>query len=237
MDFSETIQNSYRQKNGRIIHEIIDADRNVRKTEYTAIRGGLSWPVPVREGFSPFYFCIVGQLWDERSRYEGYKEQEGDLVILSESKIDNHLLQDELFQILTDSARKFWCSDFYTNLGNEREDPCSDDNPLALALKRFVSDNKTSPYIYVKQAPFADDYTFQVRTIRDYMAERGLKIPAESIIKAQLGSISDGDLFDDFPGLFFAVNALGFVLGSFWKSPPSTGGIWTPTRRMKPRRI
>ena len=225
----QNVQNAYCQKNNRIIHEGADD----KKAEYIAIRGGLSLPVilRVKGGMSPFYFICIGQLWDERSRYEGYKEQMGKLVVLCEDVFEEHLNQNRFFKALTDAARRFWCDEFYTNI--EGDDP-QEDPPSITAFKRFISENKVTPYTTIKQAPFAEDFHFRVALIRRYLSEGRVTIPDGSILKNQLRSITDDDWTND--SLFHAINACGYVLASFWKSPPSTGGHWSPPRKIRSRR-
>jgi hypothetical protein len=74
--------------------------------------------------------------------------------------------------------------------------------------------------LILQQASFAENPRIGIDQIMDWNAKGLLIFPEESLLRKELGSLNPEDT-KDFPKRLNAVNALRFVLCSFWKYRPA----------------
>lgn len=197
-----------KKRSGIIIH-------NVR---YSDVRAGLSWPTAV----SPGYYCILGEEYHEKTRYEG-SDHKGKLKLLSEREFSGISL-NELFAKLTDDTSLLHCSRIFTDMSDEYLG-CIE------AFRDFTLDIRSGGYI--SEAPYADNFMLGVSWIQDWTRTARLDIPEKSVIRSQLKRITKADLADSPETRFYAINALRFVVGAFHKIRPRSESGFRPNRKSK----
>jgi hypothetical protein len=217
-----------REKNGTITHEMNDGG----KLGYVDIRGGIAWPDLASN--TPAYYCILGVEHIPAPRYEGVKPPEGSLCLLAEYQADSLLAQTSFLRHLTDDAQRLYCREIYATdvecAGKER-------SPNVIAYERFCSDNKIrDPYIALKQASFIEKFTLAFIETGARRERGAISIPEATLLHQQLMSAGPEDLNGSIGPKLNAINAYRYALASFVKSPPSTGGVFTPKRAYRPQR-
>jgi len=217
----QTILSAHKDSDERvIIHVVPEPGKDNKIIKYAAVIGGISWPTE----YSPLYFCVMGKLWNEESRRSNQEEKKGNLVFLDEHE-SNSLSLDEGINKLTDSAKRFYCDRFYTNIGEAFAGYIE-------SFQGYVTRNKIKdPRPSLQEAPYNDDFLFGVKLVKDWEREKRIEIPEDSIAYKQLKPITMEHLKDKPEVNFYAVNALRFVMGAFFKF---TFGPGLPPRRKMP---
>ncbi len=189
-----------------IIHVVEDPGKDPKRIEYTAIKGGISWPTDT----SPPYFCIVGQLWDGEYRRVNKKEERKNLVFLNEGMSES--LSLETFENkVTDSAKLYYCDSFFTDIGEEQQ-------VYVDSFRRYVIDHQIKkPYPSLTEAPYLNNFRAGISMIKEFEKEKKITFPEDSIVYKQLKTIGREHLSDKPEVNFYAVNALRFVIGAFQK--------------------
>jgi hypothetical protein len=198
---------------GVIVHETDKGE----KIHYIAVRAGLSWPV---KG-APGYYCIIGEEFKERNKFT--KEQpRGQLILLKEFQAHRPFL-DIFFLPLTDDCVLYHCEQIYTDLSEVHEDD-------AMFYRDYARKKKVVMGSLV-ETPYLSNFNLGISIIRQWIDEGLLSIAKNTVIYDQLAAMVSLDL-DGPTDSFFAANALRFVIGSYFKSPPSLGGnAWRPKRK------
>ena len=200
----------------RIITHILDMGNGETKTvQYSDVRAGLSWPTPT----SPGYYCILGEEHHEINKYEGVKRTTN-LKLLSEREFPGISL-DELFAKLTDDTSLLRCSRIFTDMSDEY------DGYVEL-FREFVIGIKHSGYL--NPAPYTEVFFLGVSRILDWTKSGKLDIPEKTFVHSQLKGITKADLADSPETIFYAVNALRFVVGAFFKHRPINNPPFRPNR-------
>jgi hypothetical protein len=83
-----------------------------------------------------------------------------------------------------------------------------------LDFTTFKKEKRPNQRIFLRSAPFYEDFSHGVFTIKGLVKKDRLIIP-NSIVYEQLKNIATKDLKENPEEKFFAVNALRFVIGSF----------------------
>jgi hypothetical protein len=201
-------------EHGVIVHEI--DGKETEKIRYSAIRAGLSWPVKGSSG----YYCILGEEYVERNLFTN-EQPRGKLVFLKELKATQPFL-DVFFLPLTDDSTLYLCEKVYTDLSEDHADD-------AKFYQDYLYEKKLT-HGRLEEAPYISNFNLGVSLIRRWIDNGLLTIPKDTIVHDQLSQIAKLDLDASPETIYFAVNALRFAVGAFYKSPPSTGGIWIPDR-------
>jgi hypothetical protein len=139
-----------------------------------AIRGGISWPL-IAENL-PGYYCILGEEYEEKMRFE--KELRGRLHLIAEHEAPDILmsLRNVLTKLADDSALTL-CDLFYTVteiFGGE------DYKGYAEAFNQ-MSNKKKLP-ASLEQAPYADRPDLGVNYIKEWLQSGKLLLPEDSIV-------------------------------------------------------
>lgn len=204
---------------GTIIHHY--ADR--KKKEYAAIRASLSWPTEEASG----YFIILGEEWTGGGTvYEGQKQKQGKIILLSELEVQSPFLDDTL-KPLSDECSLVGCSDVYAEFSEEPEQNMED----VMLAREFLNDQKIS--VSLLPAPYHTKFKTGVDIIRFYLSNALLDLPESSLASQQLTTLSQTDLIDKPEVKFVAINGLRFAMGAFHKYGPS-GFVFTPKRHKAP---
>ena len=174
---------------------------------YTAIRGGLVWPT----NQSPAYFCLLGQEFRPANSWER-RIPVGQRVIIAEYASED-LSLCKFYQRMIDIADQFLCSHFYVAIPEKRDD-CGFLNDFSV----LVSESKSK--IYLTNAFDVGDFLLGIARIRRSVDNGELTIPDDSLIQPQVQGITREDLQNSPEEVFFAINALRHVLGSYYRQPP-----------------
>ena len=182
-------------------------DSTTSGQKYVEIRGGLSWPTTKGSA----YFCVVGQeyivppLFAERA-------PAGPRILLAEYE-SKALSLSKFYSQITDIAEQLKCREFYVSMPEERF-ACGYQNDFDnFALQRHTR-------VYLQNAYDADNFFLGVTRIRESMENGNLIIPEDSIVFAQLQSLTRPDLENSPEEIFSAINALRHVIGSYYRNPP-----------------
>jgi hypothetical protein len=182
-------------------------DGIISKQRYVEIRGGLSWPTAKGSA----YFCVVGQeyivvpLFAERA-------PAGPRILLAEYE-SKALSLSKFYSQITDIAEQLMCREFYVNMPEERF-ACGFQNDFDnFALQRHTR-------VYLQNAYDADNFFLGVTRIKESIENGNLIIPEDSIVFAQLQSLTRADLENSPEEIFFAINALRHVIGSYYRNAP-----------------
>lgn len=207
-----------KKSKNRITHRVAKQDGSTEIKEYSAIRGGLSWPM----GTVPAYHCILGEEFVYINR-DDEKVQRGKLHLLSEHEYQDMSI-DLMFARLTDDVVLLHCGTVYTHTDQEYQDYLE-------AYQDFCFEKKVRLGC-LEQAPFADNFELGTKKIFDWMRTGKLVLPEKSIIREQLKRIAKQELSDKPEDKFYAINALRFAVGAFHKfKPVRPGGAWKQKRR------
>lgn len=152
------------------------------------IRGAISAPASEKG-----YFLILGR---QHNRAE-LKNQP--LMLLSEGE---SMLQDELFEKVSDCQAKMQCNLFYTDRAKEG---------FYQALLNNFEDHKVD----FDQAPFVAEPEYGEGLIREKLSKKLLKVPKESILYGELLN----KMTPDSRGAAF--DPLRFLLGGYLKFRPT----------------
>ena len=188
---------------GIIIHRVNVPGKDPEAIKYRAIQGGLTWP---KDG-APGYYIILGQLDDGLAYHR--QDVKSPLKFLGEFESE---FPEKLFKRLTDDAKIFLCDEFYCDMGLEWEGFVED-------FDAYTSKHKIDR-VYLREAPFSQNFQFGVTKIREWRAARALDIPEGTTIRSQLKEMQPTDLKESPETNFFAVNALRFVIGGIEKYSP-----------------
>jgi len=185
-----------------------------QKKRFSAIRGGISWPTTK----GPAYFCIVGQEYLPSEVWE--KKPSGPLVLLAEYASESFSLT-KFYRRITDIAEQFLCRDFYVIIPENRYESgyIHDFDVFAREIKSNVN---------LCNAYDADNFLIGVSRIRESIDSRTLTIPEDSIVHAQLSVITREDLENSPEEVFWGVNGLRHVIGSFRRFPPKNSELIKP---------
>ncbi len=186
---------------GGLLIEISPEEGQPIREHYRGIRCGLSWPTPV----SPGYYCLVGQ-YSKSDSFGKYP-----LRLLKEGQ-DQILRQ--LFQKMGDDLGIFYGREIYSDLSERFRS-------YVIAFAHYLKNERGSQGIRLKSAPFYQSFTHGVSLIKEWVKDKGLKIPQESTIYTQLREIKSDDLKGNPEDIFHAINGLRYVIGAFETSLPS----------------
>ena len=182
-------------------------DSTTSEQKYVEIRGGVSWPTAKGSA----YFCVVGQeyivppLFAERA-------PAGPRILLAEYE-SKALSLSKFYSQITDIAEQLMCSEFYVNMPEERF-ACGYQNDFDnFALERHSE-------VWLQHAYDADNFFLGVTRIRQSIDNGNLIIPEDSIVLDQLQSLTLPDLENSPEEIFFAINALRHVIGSYYRNAP-----------------
>ncbi len=208
--------NARKTKRG-ISHDTITTDGETRTSSYSAVRGGLSWPM----GTMPAYHCILGEehIYFDR---DDLRDQRGKLHLLSECEYPG-LSIDQMFDKLTDDCARLCCSTVYTLTEEKYTDYLG-------AYQNFCHEKKIK-IGRLEQAPFAENFQLGASLINDWLRTGSLILPEQSIVREQLKRISKQELADKPEDKFYAINGLRFAVAAFHKfKPVRYGGAWRRNR-------
>ncbi len=201
--------------NGTIEIETVDG----KKFVCIAIRGGISWSL-LSENMPPYY-CILGEEWLNITRFQGNEKVRGRIKLLGEYENDINRPMSSLYERLTDDTTLCHCPTVY---GITEGDQSYDYKGFPDELKDFIREKGVD--LSVQQAPFAENPRIGIDQVMDWNTKGLLDFPEESLLRQQLRSLNPEDT-KDFQKRLNAVNALRFVLCSFWKYRPTlTSNDW-----------
>jgi len=202
------IMKAKRTEKGIIILELDNED----SVKYLAIRGGISWPLMAEN--LPGYYCILGEEYEEKVRFE--KEWRGRLHLIAEHEAPDILTSlGNFFTKLADDTALTLCDLFYTVMevfGGE------DYRGYAEAYNR-ISDKKKLP-ARLEQAPYADRPDLGVEFIKEWQQSGKLLLPEDSIARQQLRTLEPSGV-KNMATTLNAVNALRFAVCGFQMNKPS----------------
>jgi hypothetical protein len=193
------IKTARRDKNSDKVHHEVEGKPDII---YLDIRAGLAWPYQRKPG----YWLIVGQR-EEKNVFGKYP-----LVLLDEGKAKD---LSKIFASITDAALRLKCEDVYVDMSEENE-------PYRHAFSRYCDEGNIR-CVFLKPAPYVENFEYGVGLIRDYVKDKVLEIDRGSIVARQLGRIPESVLEENQIAEYYAVHALRFVLASFvkysWREP------------------
>lgn len=174
-------------------------------------RIGLHWP----STSSPGYFCLLGQ---------GTKNLESNtpLRLLREGE---EAIPSKLFERLCDVSGTFESREIFADLTEKFRG-------FVLNFATHKKGERPGQDIFLRQAPYYQEFSHGVSIIKDWIRRNSLIIPKGTIVAGQLGSITDDDLEKDPIEQFWAIDALRHVVSAFevhvsrrvspdlWKAPP-----------------
>jgi hypothetical protein len=168
-----------------------------RKDEIVSFRGtrvGLHWPT----ANSPGFYVIAGE------SVKGNIIGGFSLRLLREGQDQ---IPSKLYEELADDAGVFGIREIFAD--TEKFDG------YVLDFIAFKRRERPRQPLYLKLAPFHQDFSHGVFTIREWVKKNSLIIPKESVVHDQLKNITSQDLKGNPEEKFFAVDALRLVIGSF----------------------
>ena len=182
-------------------------DGTTSAQKYVEIRGGVSWPTAKGSA----YFCVVGQKYIVAPLF-AERAPAGPRVLLAEYE-SKALSLTKFYSRITDIAEQLMCSEFYVNMPEERF-ACGYQNDFDnFALERHSE-------VWLQHAYDADNFFLGVTRIKQSIDNGNLILPPDSIVFAQLESLTRPDLENSPEEIFFAINALRNVIGSYYRNPP-----------------
>jgi hypothetical protein len=223
-----TVKLKGRTIEGMTTLEIVDGEKKEEK-HINGVRCGLSWPNPVNPGG---YFCLIGQ--EDKRVPTG----ERGLIFISEFEAQSIAA---LLQEMFDQLGTYGCFEIYAEiLASEwSERPIEGIQSYLVAFDDYQTSRKAQR-VELLQAPFCKSFIHGVDIIKRWTTYiSALGIPRETIIRKQLSQINDEALKKSPENVFFAINALRYVLGAFEVSPiipkvgvetgsvPVPSGAWT----------
>jgi hypothetical protein len=199
--------------NGMILVEIQDGDQK-ESLSLRGVRVGLSWPGPNAPGF----FVLIGQSAkkDITERYP--------LRLLREGQ---EQIPFALYERLADEMGVLYAQEIYTDISERFQG-------YLLDFTTFKRQERKRQALFLKRAPFYQDFSHGLWTIRSWVNKKGLHIPKESVIYGQLKSITSEDLRQEPEERFCAINALRYVVGAFEVSDVSPRPIRGERQRQAP---
>jgi hypothetical protein len=183
---------------GRTSTGIVLVETQGDKTETLSLRGiraGLSWPAPNAPGI----YLLLGQ--------STRKNTMGDYM-LHLLKEGQESIPSKLFEQMTNDLGVFFGEEIYSDVSERFKS-------YVLAFDTFRKQDRRRQRLYLKSAPFYQDFSHGIFTIRGRVKENSLQIPKNSIVYEQLKSITTEDLKKEPEERFFAINALRFAVGAF----------------------
>jgi len=175
-----------------IIHE--EVKDQIDNFKVDLVRGGIIWPA----ANNPGYICIVGQLPNFN------KARKKPLILLAEHVCD---LPQKLIETISAETRRMICRAYYSD---SNEYTWSLEEKLDNYLKKFALGKITL------DPPYLKDWITGILSIQQWWGvDDAIKLPEGSILRQQLGSMSDLDRDEARRGPLFAVDAFRTVLGSF----------------------
>lgn len=173
----------------------IQEDEKKETSSLRGVRVGLSWPGPNAPGF----FVLVGQSIkrDITGEYP--------LRLLKEGQ---EQIPSELYEKMANEMGIFYTEEIYT-------DTSETFRSYVLNFTTFKRQERKRQQLFLKPAPFYQDFSHGLWTIRGRVSKDGIHIPKDSVTYNQLKSITSADLKQGPEERFFAINALRYVVGSF----------------------
>ncbi|MBM4305661.1 MAG: hypothetical protein FJ115_04775 [Deltaproteobacteria bacterium] len=183
--------------NGLSIIKNHEGEGSVEETwSFREIRIGLHWP----SAGSPGYFCLVGQ-----GSIKTF-DSNHPLRLLRESE---EILPSKLFEKMCDVAGTFECQEIFCDLSEKFRG-------YVLNFRDFKRKERRQQDIFLRQAPYHQEFGHGILTIKDWLGRNALVIPKGTIVAQQLGSITDGNLAaSDASERFYAIDALRHVVSAF----------------------
>lgn len=197
------------QPNGTIEIETVEG----KKFVCSAIRGGISWPLLPAN--MPAYYCILGEEWISRTRFQGEEVPRGRLKLLCEYESDINYSLSSLFVRLTDDTNLCHCSILYGIIEGYQDDHYKG---FSDELNNFIHDKGIE--VRPEQAPLAENPGIGIQHVINWNAKRLLDFPEESLLRQQLGGLKPEDA-KDLAERLNAINALRFVVCGFEKDKPN----------------
>jgi len=171
-----------------------------------AVRGGLSFP----NADSPGYFIIIGQ------NPQMNEQRKKPIVIFKEFEAD---IPTELYKELVNVSREFLCWDYFADFNlNSME---LYESFSQYMRKRDLGKITLDPAVLT-------DWNTSILLIQEWINDKSLTIPFGGIVHDQLKRMTREDRKDSRKPVFYAVNALRSVLGSFVEERTSVGGNVRP---------
>lgn len=172
----------------------IHRDDKVEILTFRGVRCGLHWP----SASSPGFYTLVGESV-KSGIVGGYS-----LRVLREGEDQ---IPSKLYEKLSDDLGSFGARDIFADMERFKD--------YVLDIIAFKKEQRPRQAIYLKPAPFYQDFSHGIFTIREWVKKDALVIPKESVIYNQLKGITSQDLKDSPEEKFFAVDALRHAVGSF----------------------
>jgi hypothetical protein len=192
---------------GGLLVEIIKDQDQAKREHFRGVRCGLSWPTGIR----PAYYCLVGQL--SKNLITGKYP----LRFLKEGEAET---PSRLFQQMLDEMGEFYCWEIYTDLSEKHRS-------YIIAFDQYQRGNRSQQKTKIVYAPFYQNFVHGITLLKEWTRAEALYIPPDTIVHAQLRTITTENLQEDPESSFHAINALRYVVGSFEVSN------YSPPRRIK----
>jgi hypothetical protein len=189
-----------------IIHRLDVGADNLEVRRYTAVLGGLSWPI----GSLPPYYCILGEEWKDPDILNK-KGRQGPLMFFAEYQAESPIDLDRFYLKLTDDVVKFHCKTVYTPMDNEWQDQIE-------AYQRYLR-KKNIGLGDLDEAPFAGDFSLGISIANRWIKKGKLVLP-EGIVRSELKQLNEESLAENPETKFLAANGLRYVIGAFRKHSP-----------------
>ncbi|MFB3886323.1 MAG: hypothetical protein ACE144_13955 [Thermodesulfobacteriota bacterium] len=179
---------------GIVLVEIEDGEKK-ENLSLRGVRVGLSWPASNAPGF----FVLVGQ--------SAKKDITGQhpLHLLKEGQ---EQIPSALYERLADEMGAFFAEGIYTDMSERFQG-------YLLDFSTFRRQERQRQRLFLKRAPFYQDFSHGLRTIQGWVKKKGIHVPKGSVTYEQLKTITSEDLRQNPEERFFAINALRYVVGAF----------------------
>jgi hypothetical protein len=183
-------------RHGFVTVEIINGDDDKGKVfSFRDPRCGLHWP----SAGSPGFYVLIA---------ESIKENITGGCSLQLLREGEDQIPSKLYEKMANDMGAFSVKDIYTDTSEQFKG-------YVLDFIKFKREERPRQPIYLRLAPFYQDFSHGVFTIREWVKKDALVIPKESVIYDQLKNITSQDLRGNPEEKFFAVDALRFAVGAF----------------------
>ena len=185
---------------GRITLKLEEEDGKQKKSCFSCIRCGISFPISDYPG----YYCILGLL-------DGAKVGEpGSFLFLAEGEYD--LLVD-LTEAVIHQARDLLFSEIFT----DGESP--EWKGMSVSFINSIRKINNRQNLRLRGVPFADDFHLGRDLIRKWGKNGALKIPEDSILHQHLVNPIPEGIPESTKHSLYPINALRYVAMAFEKIP------------------
>ncbi len=126
---------------------------------------------------------------------------------------------------------EFYCWEIYTDLSEKNRG-------YIIAFDQYRRGNRSQQKLRILYAPFYQNFIHGISLLKEWTRGDALYIPPDTIIHAQLRTVTTENLQEDPESTFHAINALRYVVASFEVSnyspprkieqtEPPSGKAWT----------